>query len=411
MTAARLRRALKGVSPLVRGRGGRRGAPAGAPGRRRSGEPLAVLVDAYPHVYGGSQRITHVLAAGLGAEGWRSLVVTPAAGPLTDRLAADGLAFEVVTVPSELGRYGHAAAGRSAARAAMQLPRYWARLWWRLRRRRPAMVHVADLRGLVLAAVPARLARIPVVLHVHALEDHRLLLRAAVALAAAVIVPSRAALERLPVLDRARRLVVVPSPVPARLREAEPVTLDSAPTVCTVARLHPEKGIDVLLEALAIVVRRVPGCTATVVGGDHPGLPEEGRRLRDQARTLGLEEAVRFAGFLERPDEVVGASRVYVHPARSELLPLAVLEAMAQGVAVVATDVGGIRDVIAPNASGLLVPPGDPTALAAAIVEVLRDDRLAERLREAGRQVATGERHTEAAVVAAVARCYRDLLP
>lgn len=368
-----------------------------------------VLVDAYPHVYGGSQRVTHVLAARLPAQGWRTLVMTPGTGPLTERLAVDGLAYEVTEVPPELGAYGHTTTGPRMVVAATRLPGYWLRLLRRLRRHRPSVVHVADLRGLVLAAVPTRLLRVPLVLHVHALEDNPVLLRAAVRLAAAVIVPSRAALERLPTLDRARRLLVVPSPVPDRLRLAGLVPLATTPTVVTVARLHPEKGVDVLIEAMAIVVRRVPGCTATVVGGDHPGLPGERDRLTARARALGIADAIRFAGFVDRPDDLVGRSRVYVQPARSELLPLAVLEAMAQGVAVVATDVGGIRDVITPNVSGLLVPPDDPTAMAAAIVEILRDDRLAERLRTEARQVATSDGHTEETVVTAVARCYREL--
>jgi glycogen(starch) synthase len=105
--------------------------------------------------------------------------------------------------------------------------------------------------------------------------------------------------------------------------------------------------------------------------------------LEDRARRLGVDDQIRFTGFLDHPEPVLAATRVYVHPARHEIRPVAITEAMALGLPIVATDVGGVSDLVEHEVSGLLVPPDDPGALAAGVLRLLDDPVLAERVRTA----------------------------
>lgn len=159
-----------------------------------------------------------------------------------------------------------------------------------------------------------------------------------------------------------------------RFRRASPVPASPhAPfRLVTVARLHWIKGLDDLLNALA-VLRRTHEATLDIVG-DGP----ESEALRFRAVALGLGDAVHFAGAVG-PDRVRAAleqSDAFVLTSLSEGISNAVLEAMALDLPVVSTDVGGMREVITDGVDGLLVPPGDPAALAAALARLIADDEL-----------------------------------
>jgi glycosyltransferase involved in cell wall biosynthesis len=121
-----------------------------------------------------------------------------------------------------------------------------------------------------------------------------------------------------------------------------------------------------------------------------------------------LQGVVTFAG--ERDSaEVLGGFDVFVQPSLYESQGLAILEAMAAGVPVVATDVGGVRDAVRDGETGLLVPPSDPRALAEAIARLCGDRELSGRLAaRAGREVR--ERYTASGMVDAYATLYRELL-
>lgn len=133
------------------------------------------------------------------------------------------------------------------------------------------------------------------------------------------------------------------------------------------ARLEHAKGLDVLVAALA----RLPGgVTARIAGDGSQRLP-----LQEQAERLGVVDRVEFTGWLEDPIARLN-SEVFVLSSRSEAMPLTVLEAMRAGMAVVATDVGSVRDVVEHQRTGLVVPPDDVDALVAALRRLLDDDGL-----------------------------------
>ena len=170
----------------------------------------------------------------------------------------------------------------------------------------------------------------------------------------------------------------------ARLRRDLGVSA-GAPLVGVVARIEPEKGHPTLLEAWPRVVRQVPEARLLVVG--------EGSRqatLERHARRLGLladPPAVLFTGRRDDIGAIVGALDVAVLPSYREAQGVSLLEAMGMARPIVASRVGGIPEFVEDGVSGLLVPPRDRAALAAALVRVLTDRALAIRLGAAAREV------------------------
>jgi glycosyltransferase involved in cell wall biosynthesis len=171
-----------------------------------------------------------------------------------------------------------------------------------------------------------------------------------------------------------------------------------------VARLEPEKGHRYLLEALPAIVNAVPNPWLLLVG-EGP----EADALRAQAGSLPLAaQRVVIAGFQTDIEAVTLALDVAVLPSLREAQGLALLEAMAARRPVVASAVGGIPETIRDGKDGLLVPPADPQALAAAIVRLARDAKLRDRLAASGRRRV--ERFSVTASVRRVEAIYEEEL-
>ncbi len=152
-----------------------------------------------------------------------------------------------------------------------------------------------------------------------------------------------------------------------------------APIVGVVGRLELEKGHPTLLEAWPLVLAQQPGAYLMIVG--------EGSRLdalHDIAREQGIERHVIFTGRRDDIPAITAAFDVAVLPSYREAQGLTILEAMALSRPVVASRVGGIPEMVEDGVTGLLVPPHDPPALAAAIVRLLSDHQLADMVARAG---------------------------
>jgi len=167
--------------------------------------------------------------------------------------------------------------------------------------------------------------------------------------------------------------------------------------VGTVANFRPVKAYPDLLAAAHQVVEELPGVRFVMVGQG----PQEAE-MRDLHRRLGLGDRVLLLGF--RPDAVryMGACDVFCLASLHEGLPVALMEALALGLPAVATDVGGIREVVEPGREGILVAPGRPDALAAGLLTLLRDPQqrgaMAAAAAEKGRSLSMvhAVRRTEA---------------
>jgi glycosyltransferase involved in cell wall biosynthesis len=362
--------------------------------------------DPYPHVFGGAQVVTLAVAGELRRRGIEARILTTGEGPLVSRSRAAGIPCSLVEMPPVLAVYGHRTSGFSRIRAAAALPVAWSRVA-RALRPMPAVVHVTDLRGALLAGPPARAKGRPVVWHLHLTEPEPALNWVAGLFASQALTPSRQALSVLPRRVR-RRGEVLYNGVPDDVL-GFPTARFEEPLVVTAGRISPQKGLDVLLDATALLAKEIPDVQVRVYGGPQPGWEAYYAQLRQQMTDLRLDGTFRLDGFVEEPARHWTSASVYTQPSRREGLPLAVVEAMAIGLPVVATTVGGMPEVVEDGITGLLVPPDDPEALAAALAELLEDPERARRMGAAGRE-RVGRAYTMAAMVDRLVDAYRALV-
>jgi sugar transferase (PEP-CTERM/EpsH1 system associated) len=177
-----------------------------------------------------------------------------------------------------------------------------------------------------------------------------------------------------------------------------------APLVGAVGRLHRQKGFADLITALAQVREHLPAVWLLLVGdGDLRG------DLEAHAQALGLSEVVAFAGLRTDIPEILAGLDLFALPSLWEGLPNVVLEAMAAGLPVAATAVGGTPEVVVDGITGILIPPQDPEVLAQAITRLLRDPGLRYRMGQAGRE-RVAQRFTVERMVEQTERLYERLL-
>jgi glycosyltransferase involved in cell wall biosynthesis len=172
--------------------------------------------------------------------------------------------------------------------------------------------------------------------------------------------------------------------------------------VGTVTRLHDSKGNSYLVEAARLVLNDRPQAKFFVVGEGPLREP-----LEQQARALGLTDRFVFAGFARDVAAVVSAFDLSVFPSLWEGTPLTVFEALAMGKPIVATDADGLLDVLQHDRDALIVPRRDARALASAIVRMVDDTPLRERLSAAARE--SGRAYDIAAFVRKMERLYELL--
>jgi glycosyltransferase involved in cell wall biosynthesis len=348
--------------------------PASALGRRGAGfDPI-----------GGMQDHTGALTRLLARRGIAQVVLTtrPPTAPWIERIAPNAT---VVRVGLPVRR----------ARQLYALP---AGVLAPLLGRRADLVHVhlgEDLAILPLAALAARQRRVPIVLTVHCSLAHTLevsdartaLLRALGARierwgerrAAATIVLTDRLADRLAAdtgfdgvrliprgIDRRRFADPGPDPFPSFRRR---------PRIVYLGRIVRAKGMETLVEAIS---RLRTSDAGVLVVGDGPARAAVERL----ARRLGVDDRIAVTGFVphDRVPAVLAAADLVVLPSFYEELGTVLIEAMQVGVPVVASRVGGIPDVVIDGHTGLLVPPGDAGALAAAIDAILGNPRLARHL-------------------------------
>ena len=279
-----------------------------------------------------------------------------------------------------------------------------------LRREHFDVLHAHMFGANAWAAVLGRLARVPVVIaheQTWSYEGRPLRRIADAAIGrlvhAFVAVSSRDA-ERMAALERvpAGKIEVIPNAWVPRdggatgdLRPELGLPADT-PLIATVAILRPQKRLDVLLEAFVRVLATVPEARLVIVGDG-----EERDDLQSRTTALGIQDSVRFTGVRQDVATVWRSADVAALSSDYEGTPLSVLEAMAAGVPLVATEVGGMRDIAGDDGRRhgvVLVPRRDPDALGSALVGLLTDPTLRRQLGEAARARAgdfTGERHAQ----------------
>lgn len=179
--------------------------------------------------------------------------------------------------------------------------------------------------------------------------------------------------------------------------------------VGTIGELKELKGHEEFLRAAAIVAQRFPTADFVIAGEDFSRTGEARALVERLITELGLQTRVHLTGWLDDVAPLLGALDLFVSASRTESFGLAIVEAMASGLTVVATATEGARETVEDGVSGLLVPVGDAEALAHAISRLLEDRQARERMGECARRLAR-ERFSLEHMVSATEQIYREAL-
>ena len=327
---------------------------------------------------GGGEHLVQ-LTRGLRAQGIESAVVTGITGPESARLEAQGVPV------TALGVMRWRTEGKLVAL---------------LRQGRPDLLHLHGARaGIAGTRAARRLGIRPVIYTAHAFPFNRRLPEPLRWLAARIEAATCSGADRVICLTRgdrdeaARRGIATGNFVRvangvdvARFsgvadRRAELGLAPDAPVVGMLARLVPQKDPVAFVRMARLVAERVPAARFLLVG-DGPLRGE----VEEAARAAGLGERLRLPGFRRDVPELLATLDVAVFPSRWEGLPITLLEAMAAGRAVVASELPGHAEVIEPGASGMLAPPGRPERFADEVVALLADPARRAALGRAARE-------------------------
>ncbi len=332
---------------------------------------------------GGGNRVLMDMAAGLDRNRFVPLIAAPGPGPLAAWAADHGIAVTVSPDGDWTGRVG------LLRRAAM--------LAFTARAHRIGLIHAMAPMCYRAAGLVGRMLGVPRVCHLGFPPAPGELERSFVSGPEAVVAcydgQSRDVEPVVRQLRPACRLLAIPNGIDTQRYRPAPVTWDThrqlrgdaSHVVLIVGHLSEVKGYPTFLRAAARIAERLPECAFLALGGETTG-PGPLARFERLAAELGLADRMRFLGF--RPDvaDVLRAADVVVLPSLDEGLPLALLEAMSCAKPVVATPVGGVAEAVADEVTGLLIPPNDPNALAAAVTRLLADRELAGRMGLAARR-------------------------
>jgi len=345
---------------------------------------------------------------GLLADGWEVHVAFSQPGPCTAQ-------YEQAGCTIHLAEHGQWLAGGSRLRRVRRWGRevrFLGRFVRLMRRVRPEVVYVNTLQG-VAAVAAARLLRIPSVWHIRELFDDvggemhaplggKALARWAVArLPSRVVVISEAVAENVLGGRKSPRVAVIPNAVGMRFFEEQRSAAEcramfglppGVPLIGVPGTLRPVKGHEFFLAAARRVGETSPECRFALTGA---GPTEYRARLEAQVAEARLHDRTHFLGPVADMPAFYRACDVVCVPSRSESFGRTVIEAFAVGTPVVATAVGGMRETVEHERTGLLVEYGDVAGLSAAVLRVLTDRALACRLASEARDKASKSYHKE----------------
>lgn len=341
------------------------------------------------------------------------VVVLFAEGPLAERLREAGVETHVLALDPGVLQTRKDAIGLGTVLRGMVVFRALAqavRLARFIRQHAVDLVHANSLKADIIGCLAGRLARVPVIWHVRdrIADDYlppivarafRLLSRVGPTF---VIANSEATLTTLRFADKHRTAAIYSgiqlrrqletvdegrSQSPQLMSAMPAMARGPTPLIGLVGRITRWKGQDVFLRAAAEVRRRFPQARFQIIGAPLFSEQDYEREVRELARSLGLEQAVEFTGFRSDVPELVSQLDVLVHASTTgEPFGQVVVEGMAAGKPVVATNGGGIPEIVVDGVTGLLVPMGDHRAMAAAVCHLLAEPALAAQMGQRGRE-------------------------
>ena len=369
--------------------------------RRAEQRPLRILFISSCVLGGGAGWSFYYLLKHLDRELIDPLVVVPAAGIFEGAFNALGLRVKSAPLLHHRTNEQRFRRSTSLTRLASSALNVWDQLRFipqlasLLNRERIDLIYCNNMMVKTVGALAAQLAGVPAVLHVRNLHERpakallygmlaRLpVVKQVIANSAASAVPYRRHTGKdLAVVHNGVDLEEYSSQSVPRGAFRREVGIEATTQIVGFTGwLIPRKGLDILIRAAALLLPSRPNLIFVAVGGVPIGSPDDYRdRYEQLAHELGIQDRFRFAGFREDVRSAVADFDMLVLPSRQEPFGRSIIEAMALGTAVVASNVGGIPEIVRDQENGLLVPPGDVKRLAAAIASLIDNPQRRETL-------------------------------
>jgi glycosyltransferase involved in cell wall biosynthesis len=355
---------------------------------------------------GGAERQALLLLKGLNKERYDAVLVSFSEGPLLKEFKDAGVEVEIIKIKKRFNLSGFISAFIGVFRLINII-----------REKRPDIIHTHQPISNLLGSAVARILRVPVIVSIiqgshqqfafayRSLNKFKRLVKIKYLLidkinamfVTKLIAVSKATRSELveKVRVNPRKIEVIYNAVDinsfssvkdnGRLREELGFGFSDR-IVGTVANLSPVKGLRFLIEAASLLnkEKEIDSIKFLIVGGRSS---QYGFHLKELIRRLGLEEKVIFTGLRTDIADILKILEIFVLPSLSEGLPLSILEAMTMAKPVIATEAGGVPEVVKDNRTGLLVPPGNSAALSSAILQLLKDKEKAIKMGIEGRRL------------------------
>lgn len=337
--------------------------------------------------WGGAQQYVYDLALSLPAESYEPVIIAGGEGELIERLKEAGLkVYPLPRLKRDLSLFGDIQTA--------------AELFSIIRKEHPDVLHINSSKAGILGSIVGRLARVPKIIftaHGWAFNEDRprwqkFLITCAhymtVMLSTKTIAVSEGVRNQLRWIGAQRKIVVIHPGrtlkdlrskddargiIEMQVRDTSARLIDYHDDIWigTIAELHPIKRLNRAIDAVSGLIKEFPALRYVII---HDGQMREA--LMQQVRDLGLEEHIFFTGTIADAARLLPAFDVFLLPSKSEAFGYVLVEAGQAGVPVVATNVGGIPDIIKDGVSGLLVSPDDTPALRSALRKLLIDPDL-----------------------------------
>tara|TARA_R110000868_G_scaffold4155_20_gene25448 strand:+ start:7288 stop:8478 length:1191 start_codon:yes stop_codon:yes gene_type:complete len=349
-----------------------------------------LIFDAYYGTAGGNQRYIRMLFQNARSEGWKPSLLCPGEGRLPESVREAGGDVTVIPQSPRLDRYGGSMlrTGLLARIACLfALLAYNFRVLPTLRETRPQVVQCHNTRSLLMVVLAAKIARIPAVLFIKSELSNPLLDRLAIMLAtrvffiAEVLMPAKrkSKYARLPIgIDFA----AVDATIGRRQVEGDPEDHKEHLTFAFAGWLVPAKGVHVLIDAFERTTHQVSDIRLEIIGDSDD--EEYKAELHNVVRWQKLENRVTFHGWRDDVLDALDLADIYVLPSFTEGVPRSIVEAMALGKPVIATDVGGVPELLEGGELGMITTANDSTALANAMYEMAADKSRRDAFTERG---------------------------
>jgi len=361
-----------------------------------------LYVDNFGEIIGGGQRSLLGLLEGLDKTEFKPIVVCPVEGSLSQEVKKLNIGTRIVNMPSlrQLNLIG-------LCKGVSQLKKI-------IKDEKINLVHANGSRAAIYAGLASKLTGIRLVWHVRIVDSDGLLDRFLASLSTRIIVVSEAVNRRFIWMQNRRDGVKTIyngidlerfSPVLSGEGIRREFGLDSdTPLVGTVGRLDWYKGHDYFLMAARKVIDKFPNCHFMIVGEG-----QKRKELEDLTKKLNLKNNITFTGDRKDIAEILASFDLFVLSSVSEGLGRSVIEAMAMRKAVVATNVGGIPEVVRDRESGIVVPAKNVGALAEAIIDLVENNDKTLEMGLSGRRIVK-EKFDIKANVEKTQELYKDIL-